>query len=164
MKTTFEKDTVNNEIHATREFAAPLSKTWNAWTQAELLDQWWAPKPWKAQTKTMDFREGGHWLYAMQGPAGEKHWSRADYKKVEKEKSFTGEDYFCDEKGVKNASLPTMNWHVVFEPAGNHTIVRVHIKFSSRQDLEKIIEMGFKEGFESAQDNLDEIFSKVPSA
>ncbi|MDZ7624970.1 MAG: SRPBCC domain-containing protein [Ignavibacteriaceae bacterium] len=59
----FIVDKQNNKVKVTREFAAPLSKVWAAWTQSELLDQWWAPKPWKAKTKEMEFKEGGHWLY-----------------------------------------------------------------------------------------------------
>jgi uncharacterized protein YndB with AHSA1/START domain len=57
--------TVNKEektIHITREFAASLELVWRAWTTPELLDQWWGPQPWRAETKTMDFRQGGYWL------------------------------------------------------------------------------------------------------
>jgi uncharacterized protein YndB with AHSA1/START domain len=59
--------TVNKEsktIVVNREFAAPLSLVWDAWTKAELLDKWWAPKPYRTETKSLDFREGGMWLYA----------------------------------------------------------------------------------------------------
>lgn len=65
----------NNTIHIRREFDAGPELVWQAWTTAELLDQWWGPEPWKAETRTMDFREGGTWLYAMVGPEGERHWS-----------------------------------------------------------------------------------------
>jgi uncharacterized protein YndB with AHSA1/START domain len=47
----FVVDKQNNKVKVTREFAAPLSKVWAAWTQSELLDQWWAPKPWKAKQR-----------------------------------------------------------------------------------------------------------------
>ncbi len=60
--------TVNKEsktIHITREFAANLELVWQAWTTAELLDQWWGPQPWRAETKTIDFREGVFFHYSM---------------------------------------------------------------------------------------------------
>lgn len=63
----------NNTIKISREFAAHISLVWDAYTTSEILDKWWAPKPWKARTKKMDFRVGGSWLYAMVGPAGEEH-------------------------------------------------------------------------------------------
>jgi uncharacterized protein YndB with AHSA1/START domain len=59
----------NNNIKISREFAANISLVWDAYTKSDILDKWWAPKPWKARTKKMDFREGGSWLYAMVGPS-----------------------------------------------------------------------------------------------
>ena len=49
----FVVDKENNKVNVSREFAAPISKVWPAWTQSLILDQWWAPKPWKAKTKTI---------------------------------------------------------------------------------------------------------------
>src|SRR5688572_16978462 len=95
----FTVDKENKMINVERDFNAPVDKVWAAWTQKEILDKWWAPKPWKAETKEMDFREGGHWLYAMVGPDGSKHWARADYKSIDAPGSFSVEDAFCDENG-----------------------------------------------------------------
>ena len=53
------KDLPNKKITVTRHFNAPLDQVWKAWTESELLDQWWAPKPFKAETKFMDFKVGG---------------------------------------------------------------------------------------------------------
>ena len=63
----FEVNKENKTIAIQREFDADPQLVWSAWTTAELLDQWWGPRPWRAETKKMDFREGGHWLYAMVG-------------------------------------------------------------------------------------------------
>ncbi len=155
----FSVDKGNKKITVRREFAAPVAKVWAAWTESALLDQWWAPKPWKAKTKTMDFRVGGHWLYAMQGPDGSEHWSRADYTAISPMHSFTGEDGFCDEQGNINPDLPRMSWTNTFEGAAASTIVNIEITFESVSDLEKIIEMGFKEGFTAGLENLDALLS-----
>ena len=64
----FTVDKATATIHVTREFAADLDLVWDAFTKAEILDQWMGPKPWRVQTKEMDFREGGRWLYAMISP------------------------------------------------------------------------------------------------
>ena len=98
-QTTIEKDPSGKKLIVKRRFNAPLEQVWKAWTESSLLDQWWAPKPWKAKTKTMDFREGGFWLYAMEGPDGNNIWSRLDYRKIIPKKSFTATDAFCDENG-----------------------------------------------------------------
>src|SRR5688572_6195752 len=96
----------NKQIKVEREFDAPLNLVWAAWTESEILDQWWAPKPWKTETKEMNFTEGGYWLYAMKGPEGEVHWCRADYQSIKPLKSFSGLDAFCDEAGNVNTDLP----------------------------------------------------------
>ena len=74
----FIVDKQTKTVSITKEFAFELSLVWDAYTKPELLDQWWAPKPWKTRTKTMEFKAGGFWLYAMVGPEGEEHWCRAD--------------------------------------------------------------------------------------
>jgi uncharacterized protein YndB with AHSA1/START domain len=156
----FRADKENARVSVTREFAAPVKNVWAAWTQPELLDQWWAPKPWKAETKSMDFTEGGRWLYSMVGPEGERHWSCADYEKISAEKSFTGLDAFCDENGVYDPSFGRTHWSVEFVQEGDHTTVNVALQFASPEDLEKHIGMGFREGFTAALENLDELLAK----
>ena len=159
MKTTllmnFEVDKKNNQIHVQREFDAPKDLVWSAWTEKELLDQWWAPKPWKTRSKTMDFREGGHWLYAMVGPEGEEHWARVDYKTINPKSGFVCDDAFCDSDGRVNEQMPKMTWDNRFGENNNTTTVDITISFKKLSDLEEIIKMGFKEGFTSGLENLD---------
>lgn len=158
-ETIFTKDQANKKIKVTRDFDAPVEQVWKAWTEKELLDQWWAPKPWKANTKSMDFRSGGSWLYYMQGPDGSRHYCRADYTSVIPNKSFGGDDAFCDENGNINNDFPRMHWEVSFNKANEGTRVYVEITFPTEADMEKIIEMGFKEGFAAAHTNLDELLA-----
>lgn len=152
----FEVDKTTNQIKVERSFNAPVDLVWSAWTEAEILDQWWAPKPWKAQTKSMDFREGGHWLYAMVSPEGENHWGKVDYLKIIPEDFFSGLDGFCDEEGNLNDSLPRNKWENNFSERGDETLVNILLTFDTLEDLEKIIEMGFKEGFTAGLENLDQ--------
>jgi len=159
-KTLFTKDLENKKIVVEREFSAPVESVWKAWTDSDLLDQWWAPKPWRAETKSMDFRTGGFWLYAMKGPDNEVHWARVDYKSIEKLKNLQAADYFCAENGNKNDELPNMNWDNQFSKTADGTKVVVNISFKSEADIRAILDMGFKEGFEMALGNLDELLEK----
>lgn len=159
-ETMISKDLANKKLVITREFDAPLPQVWSAWTESDLLDQWWAPKPWKANTKTMDFREGGFWLYYMEGPEGERHYCRADYKTIAPQRSYTYVDAFCDEDGNPTGEFPSMNWKNEFSEISTGTKVEVEISFASVADLEKIVEVGFKEGFTAAVGNLDELLAK----
>ncbi|WP_348810755.1 SRPBCC family protein [Flavobacterium maritimum] len=157
----FSVNKQNNTITVKREFAAALPLVWDAYTKSKILDQWWAPKPWKARTKTMDFKEGGYWLYAMVGPEGQEHWSRADYKNIQFQKKFTGLDAFADADGNLNNDLPQSKWEVTFTDKGQITLVEFHISYADLAQLEETIQMGFKEGFTMAMEGLDELLPSL---
>lgn len=156
-ETKFTKDPSGNKLIVTRDFNAPLEKVWKAWTDRDQLDIWWAPKPWKANTMSMDFKDGGQWLYVMAGPAGEEHWCKVDFQTIEPQKNFTTRSSFCDKNGNTNADMPTMHWFIRFTSTGAGTAITVEIIFDSKADLEKIVEMGFKQGFTMGLGNLDEL-------
>jgi uncharacterized protein YndB with AHSA1/START domain len=158
-KTEITKDLEMRKLRITRSFAAPIEKVWRAWTEKEILDQWWAPRPWKAKTKTLDFVFGGQWLYCMAGPEGEASWCRVDFTAITQGKSFGATVNFCDENGNINADFPPMHWIVQFEKAGEGTDIVVEVTFDKDADLKMIVEMGFEAGFTMALGNLDEVLA-----
>jgi len=156
-QTLVTKDVANKKLVVVREFDAPLETVWQAWTDSDLLDKWWAPKPWKAETKKMSFTEGGTWLYCMVGPEGPGHWCRADFTTINKNKSFSATDTFCDEDGKINPEFPAMYWNNAFTRTNTGTKVTIEIRFDDEAGIQKILEMGFEEGFSAALGNLDEL-------
>src|SRR5690606_37147906 len=157
----FSVDRDNCTIHVKREFVAPVDDVWAAWTQKELLDQWWAPKPYRTVTRSLDFRDGGTWYYSMVGPKNDTHLSRADYEGIRPTESFGMYDAFTDEEGTVNTDLPRSRWKVDFRSSDdNSTTVHITIRYDKPEDLDKIIELGFKEGFTAALENLDEMFEE----
>jgi uncharacterized protein YndB with AHSA1/START domain len=147
----------NNTILVTREFAAERPLVWDAYTKPEILDLWWAPKPWKTETKTMNFEEGGYWHYAMIGPEGEVHWCWADFIKIDLQKNYSGLDAFADADGNVNTEMPQSKWDVSFSDKGENTLVQFHITYPDLAQLEATIQMGFKEGLTMAMEGLDEV-------
>ncbi|MES1160637.1 MAG: SRPBCC domain-containing protein [Bacteroidota bacterium] len=154
-ETVFSKDLQNKKLTVIRTFNAPLDLVWKAWTESEILDQWWAPKPYRAETKKMDFREGGYWLYCMVGPSNDHAWCRVDYITIQPKKTITSTDAFCDEQGKINQDFPVMDWRKEFTAKDNTTSVRVEVTFENEADMETIIKMGFQEGFTAGLSNLD---------
>lgn len=157
----FTIDKENKFIYIKREFDAALPLIWNAFTKSEMLDQWWAPKPWKAKTKTMDFKPGGYWLYAMVGPNNEEHWSTLNYSFVKDQNKFIGQTAFTDEEGNINKEMPQSTWEVNFTTKGDATLVEFMISYNELSHLEKIIEMGFKGGITMTMNHLDEILPSL---
>ncbi len=54
----FTVDKPAKTVTITREFDVELPLVWDAFTKAELIDQWIAPKPMTAKTKYQDFKVG----------------------------------------------------------------------------------------------------------
>src|SRR5204863_5616632 len=92
MKTTLTKDLDKKKLLVKREFAGTPDVVWRAWTDPKILDQWWAPKPWKAVTVSQDFKNGGRWMYYMQGPDRSRHYCVADYSNIVPQMSYEGLD------------------------------------------------------------------------
>lgn len=150
-----------SKLTVTRTFDAPLELVWRAWTEAELLDQWWAPKPWKSKTKHMNFKEGGTRLYAMIGPENEEHWGITTYTSINHPETFAGEDAFCDKNGIINNSYPIAKFENHFKENSQRTTVTIVTEYASIEQLEQVVKMGMKEGLSMAFDNLDDVLKNV---
>jgi uncharacterized protein YndB with AHSA1/START domain len=153
----FTKAASGKELVVTRDFDAPVEKVWKAWTVPHILDQWWAPRPWKTETKSLDFRPGGLWLYSMVGPNGDRH----EFKTVDPQRSFKADSMFCDGNGTPNTSLPLMHWHTIFSATATGSKIDVTIGFDKETDLKTIVEMGFEAGFSMGLGNLDELLEEA---
>jgi uncharacterized protein YndB with AHSA1/START domain len=159
-KTIFTEMLEDKQMTVSRRFPAPLKKVWAAWTEKDLLEKWWAPKPYRAVSKSFDFSEGGSWHYYMESPEGQKHWSLVNYLEIDPQKYFTARDGFCDENANWDTNLPSNIWRNEFSTDGNGTQVLVTLTFVSADDMKKIVEMGFKEGFTLGLDQLEELLAK----
>jgi len=155
----FSFDKASKKAFITREFDAPLPLVWDAFTKAELLDQWVAPQPWSSRTKFMDFREGGKRLYAMVSPEGLERWAIQQYSSVSPKTNFKMYNAFADKDG--NPELPGSTWDYTFSEADEKTKVQITIYNESLERMEKMIEMGFKEGFTASLTNLDNLLEKL---
>lgn len=160
-QTLITRDLPNKRLHVTREFSAPLEKVWDAWTKSELLDKWWAPKPWKAVTKVMDFTEGGIWLYYMFCPTGEKHFSRGVFDSIVPQQTFSYLCKFCDENGNSDDNSLAGYWHIEFMPTPTGSKVEVTFSFETEAAAMKMIEMGWEPGFTMGLGNLDELLTEI---
>ena len=126
---------------------------WQAWTDVALLDQWWAPQPWTSKTKYMNFTVGGRRFYAMVSPEGQEHWSIQEYTYISPKTNFKYLSAFADKD--ENPSLPGSNWDLSFSEQQGTTVVTIVIYNESRDRMDMMLEMGFKEGFTSILNYLN---------
>jgi uncharacterized protein YndB with AHSA1/START domain len=160
----FTVDKATATIYITREFAADLDLVWDAFTKAEILDQWMGPKPWRVQTKEMDFRVGGRWLYTMVSDenVAPTRYSLAEFIEIHPKSSFTTKNSFADENGNHADSGFTFSiTKNSFKAGAEKTTVQIEKKMSSLAELEKFVAMGYKEGTAMGMKNLDEYFETL---
>jgi uncharacterized protein YndB with AHSA1/START domain len=157
MQFDFIVDKEKNTLTVKREFAANRQLVWDCHTKAELLNQWFAPKPFTTKTKSMQFKEGGHWIYAMIDPDGKEYWGRTDYVTIKPIENYTALDAFSNEKGEVNPDLPRAKWNVTFHDRGETSLVQTVVNYNSLADLETVINMGMKEGMTSTMERLDDL-------
>jgi len=155
----FTVDKAAKTVFITREFAAELSLVWDAFTKKEILDQWWAPKPFSSKTKFMNFEVGGRRFYAMVSPEGQERWVIQKYTSISPKTNFKFFNAFADEN--ENPQLPGSEWDHTFSEQNGTTKVSVTIYNESLERMEKQIEMGFKEGFTMTLNYLDELLTTL---
>ncbi|MEO6232782.1 MAG: SRPBCC domain-containing protein [Ferruginibacter sp.] len=141
----FTVDKSTKTVFVNREFAAELNLVWDAFTKQEILDQWWAPKPWISKTKQMNFEVGGKRFYAMVSPEGQEHWSLQRFTSITPITNFKMVNAFADKD--ENPELPGSDWDLNFTEENGITKVSIAIYNESLERMEKQIEMGFQGGF-----------------
>lgn len=157
----FTVDKKKSTVFVNREFNADQSMIWDAFTKQEILDQWWAPQPWKSITKHMNLVVGGHRFYAMVSPEGQEHWSIEKYTSITPKTNLKWISSFADKDENINEELPSSNWNLDFSEAEGITTVKISIKHEKLSDLEMHIQMGFKEGFTMTLNYLAELLSSL---
>ena len=155
----FKVDKSTKTVLIKKEFDADLSLVWDAFTKQEILDQWWAPKPWASKTKVMNFEVGGQRFYAMVSPEGQEHYSVQKYTSISPKTNFKYLNAFADKDG--NPDLPGSDWDLNFSEQNGKTTVNIRIYNESLERMEKQIEMGFQGGFTMTLNYLDELLASL---
>ncbi|MBL7817644.1 MAG: SRPBCC domain-containing protein [Saprospiraceae bacterium] len=155
----FTVDKAAKTVTLIREFAAELPLVWDAYTKQELLDQWWAPKPWASKTKSMNFEVGGRRFYAMVSPEGYERWAIQKYTSISPKTNFQLYNSFAD--ADENPELPGSEWDLSFSEQNGKTKVAIIIYNESLSRMEQMIEMGFKEGITMTLQSLEDLLAAL---
>ena len=152
----FTVDKAKKMVYITREFDADQSLVWDAFTKAELIDQWIAPKPMTAKTKYQDFKVGGKRFYAMVSPDGQERWAMQEYTSITPKTNFKMYNAFADKD--ENLELPGSEWDHTFSEQDGKTKVNISIYNESLERLERILD-GFTQGMKMSLSNLENLLA-----
>jgi uncharacterized protein YndB with AHSA1/START domain len=157
----FTADKTTKTVVINMEFDAELPMVWDAFTRAEILDQWYAPKPWTSRTKHMDFKVGGRRFYAMVSPEGQENWAIQEFKSITPKTNFKMFNTFADKD--ENPQLPGSDWDLNFSEQDGITRVSISVYNESLERMERLLD-GFTAGFRMTFENLTQLLANQRSA
>ncbi|HYI03801.1 MAG TPA: SRPBCC family protein [Reyranella sp.] len=149
----------DRELVLTRLINAPRAKVYRAWTDPELLKQWFAPKPYTTPIVEIDVRPGGSAYFVMRGPDGKDLPNRGVYLEVVPNEKLVSTDAYV--KAWEPSEKPFMTLILTFEDEGGKTRYTARVRHWTLADREAHEKMGFHEGWGLCTDQLEALVAKI---
>lgn len=145
----------DRELTLTRLIDVPRRNLWRAWTEPELLKQWFCPKPYGVSHAELDVRPGGAGVIVMRSPDGEETPTRGVYLEVIEGEKLVLTDAYSE--AWQPSEKPFMTTIVTFADEDGGTRYTATVRHWSVEDREAHEKMGFHEGWNAATDQLEEL-------
>ena len=150
---------MNRELTLTRLIDAPREKLFRAWTEPELLKQWFTPRPWTTPVVETDVRPGGSIFILMRGPDGNESPNRGVYLEVVLNRKLVFTDAY--DAAWEPSGKPFMTLVLTFDDEEGKTRYTARVRHWSEADREAHEKMGFHEGWGKATDQLEALVAKL---
>jgi uncharacterized protein YndB with AHSA1/START domain len=163
-------NTTTYDLVVTRVFDVPLEQAWKAWSEPELVKQWWGPTGFTCPLANMDFREGGTSLVCMRAPkeyGGQDMYNTWTYQNIVPTQRIEFIQYFTDKDGNRLGpaalglppGIPKDVCHVItFKALGNGKTEITVTEYGYR--TKQVVELS-KAGLEQCLDKMAAIFAKA---
>lgn len=150
----------DRDLVLTRIIEAPREKLFRAWTEPELVTQWFAPRPWTTPRAELDVRAGGACLVVMADPDGNEFANPGIYLEVVPNERLVFTDAYT--KAWEPSEKPFFTSILTFEDLGagktRYTALARHWTVADREAHEK---MGFHEGWGQCTDQLAALVARI---
>lgn len=161
--TSIDKDLEGLAMTVVAEFAVPLERIWDAYSDPRQIERFWGPPEWPATFTRHDMFAGGRSEYQMKGPDGEISGGYWEFLEVERPSRFVVRDGFANPDGSPNVELPGMEMEYRFESTEAGSRVTTVTRFASLEHLEQLIAMGMEEGMAAAMSQIDAVVADLQS-
>ena len=141
----------------TADFAAPVERLWEAFTDPRQLERFWGPPGWPATFTSFDFEPGGRATYYMTSPRGEKSGGSWEFLSIDAPRTFEVLDAFADEGGTPIPDMPVSRMVFSFDSTDGGSQLRNVTHFTTADALEQVVAMGMVEGATMAMSQLDRV-------
>lgn len=152
-------DTDHEELTLTliADFEAAPEEVWDLWADPRKLERWWGPPSHPATVKEHDLSPGGRVAYYMTGPDDQRFYGYWEVASVTAGESLEFRDFFADENWNAVDAMPSSVAEMRLDASGEGTRMTMRSRYSSREDLEKVVEMGVIEGLRGAVGQMDDV-------
>jgi uncharacterized protein YndB with AHSA1/START domain len=144
------------ELVLDRTLDAPRDAIWRCWTETDLLEQWFCPKPWYVTDAVLDLRPGGEFSTVMHGPEGEEFPNTGICLEVVEGRKLVFTDAFAP--GWRPVGRPFFAAEVLLDDAGEgRTRYVARAMHWTEEAMKEHEAMGFHDGWGKAADQLEEL-------
>jgi uncharacterized protein YndB with AHSA1/START domain len=149
----------SRDLLLVRLIDAPPQTVFRAWTEPELLKQWFTPKPWSVASAVLDVRPGGSNVVVMRSPEGQEFPNKGVYLEAVKNQRLVITDAYTE--AWEPAEKPFMTAIITFDNDGGKTKYTARVRHWSVADRKTHEEMGFHEGWSKATDQLEALVAQL---
>jgi uncharacterized protein YndB with AHSA1/START domain len=154
-KASFAVDREKLEVTATRIFDSPKDQVWKAYTDPELIPEWWGPRFLKTTVDRMDFRVGGAWRFVHEDPSKKKYGFHGEYREIVEGKRIVSTYIF---EAVPNSTV--VDTTTFEELPGERTRVTQVSHFPSKEALDGMVSTGMEKGSMETRDRFAELLER----
>lgn len=147
------------DLVLTRLIDAPAEKIYAAWTQPELLTQWFAPKPWSTPRAVLDVRVGGASVVTMADENGTEYPNPGQYLEVVPNEKLVFTDAYVGD--WEPSGKPFMTVIITLTPEGGKTRYTALARHWTAEDRKTHEQMGFHEGWGMCTDQLEALLARI---
>ena len=158
--TSVDKDYDNLTLSLVADFDAPVERVWDLWADPRKLERWWGPPTWPATFETHELSPGGEAAYFMTGPDGDRAHGWWRITSVDPPTSLDFTDGFANEDGTPKDDHPVMTVRVRLSERDGGTRMEMSSRFESREDMDRLVEMGIVEGLREAVGQMDALLAE----
>ena len=143
------------EVIITREFDAPRQLVFKAYSDPNLIPQWWGPRRFTTVIDKMEVKAGGLWRFVQRSTAGNEYAFHGVYHEIIPPERVINTFEFEGMPG--HISLDTLT----LEETGGKTKLTIRSVFQTVEDRDGMIKSGMEEGVLEMMDRLAELLEKL---
>ena len=141
------------ELALCRILDVSRARLWRCWSEADLLRQWFCPKPWHVPHAEIDVRAGGTSFVVMRGPNGEENDHHGLFLEAIPERKLVFTDAFV--AAWQPSTRPFMVATITFEDHPEGTLYTARVGHWSVEERIKHEDMGFYVGWGIVTEQLE---------